>query len=700
CAEKITAAREAFDALSAGQKEFVTNYETLEDAEIAYAAYTQVENVAKIEDDEYATFLAACEAARTGDTVKLMADIDLTGEVAAYITLRRDITIDLNGHILNIKSSDLSYIVWASDGAIITIDNTVPERGGVKGILGADYSSGAGIVLHSCRLTLSIAELSKFDAFFSLDVDCVIADLNEGNPSVIGYSSIVYPIGDADYAAAVDGMIDAIGLVEYTDECQALIIAARDAYIALTDDQQLLVNNLATLEAAESNYATLAAAKIEALIADEITVVEKANIDAARAIYDSLNAQEKSYIGATFTKLHDAETTLAAIIAGYVANQEDCKHSLVQISSITGATTYSHDGTMRWYDYRDDEVLDGALGTRIHFPSNSGHNIAPGNVTVNMTAYLYEAREIEIWWKFEKGWCAQTDLTITSNTGSTTSRTIRLTQAYDGWNVEHISCPAGVSTFTFACSSQRPDTQVGTSGVDFYVIPQSYSMFGDGIICSQCGAVCKHESIGLAFDAETGEYYYVCNETYGCHHKVDLSTIPDEQESSFTSAREAYNALTDEQKALVIPSELLILEKHEAFKSVIENEQVAIQETNAVNNVIALLKKVPEAAEITVNDKTAIQAARTACDALTEEQKALIEQTLLDKLTAAESKYAELKEEDDTQKADAVTNVITALPAVDDITFENRSLIEQADVAYNMLTSDQKGQITTETKNV
>ena len=65
----------------------------------------------------------------------------------------------------------------------------------------------------------------------------------------------------ADEAAAdaVMAKIDAIGKVEYTPECKALIDAARNAYDALTDDQKALVDNYKTLTDAEAKYAELEA---------------------------------------------------------------------------------------------------------------------------------------------------------------------------------------------------------------------------------------------------------------------------------------------------------------------------------------------------------------------------------------------------------------------------------------------------------
>ena len=66
----------------------------------------------------------------------------------------------------------------------------------------------------------------------------------------------------ADRAAAdeVIGLIDAIGEVEYTDDCKAKIDAVADAYAVLTDAQKALVENAAVLTAAEARYAELKAA--------------------------------------------------------------------------------------------------------------------------------------------------------------------------------------------------------------------------------------------------------------------------------------------------------------------------------------------------------------------------------------------------------------------------------------------------------
>ena len=122
--------------------------------------------------------------------------------------------------------------------------------------------------------------------------------------------------------------INAIGTVEYTDACKALIDAAREAYDALTDAQKALVSEetLKVLTDAEAAYAELKAAaeqaaadqaaadaviaKINAIGTVEYTDECKARIDAARAAYDALTDAQKALVPEKTLKiLTDAEAT-------------------------------------------------------------------------------------------------------------------------------------------------------------------------------------------------------------------------------------------------------------------------------------------------------------------------------------------------------------------------------------------------------
>ena len=104
--------------------------------------------------------------------------------------------------------------------------------------------------------------------------------------------------------------------------------------------------------------------------------------------------------------------------------------------------------------------------------------------------------------------------------------------------------------------------------------------------------------------------------------------------AAIEAARTVYDALTDDQKALVSEATLQKLIDAEAALAVAE-EAAANQE--AADAVTDILNDLPGADSVTVGDKEAIEAARAAYDALTDEQKALISAETLKKLTDAET---------------------------------------------------------------
>ena len=99
----------------------------------------------------------------------------------------------------------------------------------------------------------------------------------------------------------------------------------------------------------------------------------------------------------------------------------------------------------------------------------------------------------------------------------------------------------------------------------------------------------------------------------------------------------------------------------------------------------AVEKLIDAIGTVTLNSKSKIDAARTAYDNLTYAQKKLVENYAT--MTAAETKYAQLKANDDEKKAGAVENLINAIKE-GSTTFEDD--VKAAQKAYNNLTADQK----------
>ena len=122
------------------------------------------------------------------------------------------------------------------------------------------------------------------------DIDAVNAALVNAKAAIDAIKTDAELTADENAAAAVEDLIDAIGPVEYTDESKAKIDAARDAYDALTADQQALVMNYVTLTDAEDTYAELEAAA-EAL-ADAKADLRDA-VAEAKAYYDTIKHDEK-----------------------------------------------------------------------------------------------------------------------------------------------------------------------------------------------------------------------------------------------------------------------------------------------------------------------------------------------------------------------------------------------------------------------
>ncbi len=108
----------------------------------------------------------------------------------------------------------------------------------------------------------------------------------------------------------------------------------------------------------------------------------------------------------------------------------------------------------------------------------------------------------------------------------------------------------------------------------------------------------------------------------------------------------------------------------------------------------AVMGQIDAIGTVTLDSKTAIEAVRTAYNALTESQKALV--TNLEKLTAAEASLKVLqdaadKATADQAAADAVSEKITAIGTV---TLDSKAAIEAVRAAYDALTADQKALVT------
>ena len=144
--------------------------------------------------------------------------------------------------------------------------------------------------------------------------------------------------------------------------------------------------------------------------------------------------------------------------------------------------------------------------------------------------------------------------------------------------------------------------------------------------------------------------------------------------TSIQTARSAYDKLTDRQKELVTNVQVLLDAEAEWEK--LEEEYEA---TEMDKEMAAIVDELIEAiGEVTADSKEAIDAARNAFDALTENQKVLV--SYPGKLTEAEAAYNKL----------CASVVAGMIAAIGDITMDKWDVIAEAQRAYDELTDDQK----------
>ena len=144
--------------------------------------------------------------------------------------------------------------------------------------------------------------------------------------------------------------------------------------------------------------------------------------------------------------------------------------------------------------------------------------------------------------------------------------------------------------------------------------------------------------------------------------------------SDVRTAKAQFDLLTDEQKKEI--SEALKKKLNDCYTAITDMEAAKI-----VSDAIAALPATP-----TVDDIGAIRSAEEAYNKLTDDQKAYLTQSEVNKLNAAVSTVS-------TLEVGYVYGLIAALPGKDTVTAKDRAAIEAARTAYNNLSEAQKKQV-------
>ncbi len=551
------------------------------------------------------------------------------------------------------------------------------------------------------------------------------ADLEEAQAV---YDDLMDAQAAADEAAAnaVEELISAIGSVTVFNYKN--IYSAREAYDALTDSQKTLVENYFVLTDAENSFVTLLA---DASDADHKAIYEATGtyinslgtpsvgstggewmvIDLTRSGYDCPEGYYENvvdYVNENINdkeQLHRAKSTdnsrviLALTSEGYDVTDVDGHNLLMGLTDMT---------------YLKKQGINGPIWALIAFDCHGYEIPVNADATEQATrekiiAYILEKQLEDGGWALS-GKVADPDMTgmaiqslapyYETNTkvkAAIDKAIICLSEKqYDNGGFGSIdgicseSCAQVIVALTTLGINPETDPRFAKNGVSVVDAMCLFAVEGGGFAhipdAGINGMATEQAQYALAsyfrfLDGKTSLYDMSDVDIYTKDEKAAdaveamisaIGTVTAESKDAIEEARAAYDTLTDEQKALVENYETLTTAETALAK--IENN---IKAADAVESMISAI------GTVTAESKGAIEEARAAYDALTDEQKVLVEN--YETLTTAETALAKI--ENNIKAADAVESMISAIGTV---TAESKGAIEEARAAYDALTDEQK----------
>lgn len=197
-----------------------------------------------------------------------------------YFLGNNDNGIQLNFDAKSIEGSNIDLEIWNNpdakitigDGKVVTTKLAISQSGwyylyNITLMSSADKDGYDKAVKDVEEKIAAIDEVVTLDSKAGIDVAREAYDAlpEYGQKNVSNYSTLT--AAEAEYKRLADikdciDKIDAIGEVVLTEDCKALIDAARSAYDALSDASKEAITNYQTLVDAEKKYADLEAAGI------------------------------------------------------------------------------------------------------------------------------------------------------------------------------------------------------------------------------------------------------------------------------------------------------------------------------------------------------------------------------------------------------------------------------------------------------
>ena len=314
--DAVKAAQDAYDALTAEQKDYLT-----------FAQSAKVTALAKrIAELEAAPIKSVEELIDAIGTVSLDSKSAIDEARAAYDKLTAEQQTKVSNYAA-LTAAEAAYAKLAADKADQDAADAVIAKINAIGTvtLKSKKAIDAARKAYDKLTAAQQARVSNYAALTAAETT---------------YAKLVQDKADQDAADAVIAKIDAIGTV--TLKSKKAIDAARKAYDKLTAAQQARVSNYAALTAAETTYAKLVTDKADQDAADAViakidaigtvTLKSKKSIDAARKAYDKLTAAQQARVS-NYAALTAAETTYAKLVADK-ADQDAADAAIAKINAI------------------------------------------------------------------------------------------------------------------------------------------------------------------------------------------------------------------------------------------------------------------------------------------------------------------------------------------------------------------------------
>ena len=406
--------------------------------------------------------------------------------------------------------------------------------------------------------------------------------------------------------------------------------------------------------------------------ADEITLDDVADIQAAKAEYDALTPEEKTKVSPeALQKLLDAIEAMNTVVA---QDATDDINALPEISKIKIEDKAEIDAAVAKYNALTDEQKEKVSKDtidKLNAAVKEVNDIIAANDTTVLVDALPEVSEITLDNKeavlaakaaydaLTPEQKAKISQEVLSKLDDACARIAELENS-EGTieDIEALPAPENITI------DDRADVEAAKAEYD--ALPTSEKeKVPQEVLDKLLEAVDKINTI-VAEEA-----------TKDINALPEVSEITLEDKEEIEAIIAEYEALTPAQKEKLTPE---VIRKFEAVKK-------EITDIIAANDTTVLVDALPDVSDVSLEDKDAITAAKAAYDTLTDDQKAKVDPEVVRKLESV------TKEITDIVAAKETTDAVDAIPEIESITIDDRKTIEDAIAKYDALTDDQKAKV-------